>query len=55
MEKNNFKQKFQGMPIEKHDTAASANISYVKPISKVPIPNENEIRNAKDWVDANEK
>lgn len=42
-------------PIEKHETAAWANIEETKPVSNVPIPSENETRNAKDWVDANEK
>lgn len=55
MAKNNFKEKFQVIPIEKHDTAAWANISKVKPVTNVSIPNEQETRNAKDWVDANQK
>lgn len=43
-------------PIEKHTTASWANINDQKPISKVPMPSEFEVRNAKDWVDdENEK
>lgn len=42
-------------PVEKHDTAAWANIEEVKDISHVSIPNQSEVRNAKDWVDSNEK
>ena len=42
-------------PIEKHETAAWANIEKTKPISKVTIPSNTETRNAKDWVDNNEK
>lgn len=42
-------------PIEKHDTAAWANITDNLPVSNVPIPNEHETRNAKEWVDSNEK
>lgn len=42
-------------PIENHETAAWANISDKKPVSEVPIPSKNEVRNAKDYVDANEK
>ena len=42
-------------PIENHGTAAWANISDKKPVSEVPLPSKNEVRNAKDWVDANEK
>lgn len=42
-------------PIEKHDTAAITNISNQKSISKVPIPSEFEVNNAKDWVDDENK
>ncbi|MBU3073043.1 CDIF630_02480 family spore surface protein [Clostridium estertheticum] len=42
-------------PIEKHDTASWANISDQKPVSKVPIPSELEVNNAKDWVDDENK
>lgn len=55
MTKNNIKDKCQRIPVEKHDTAAWANIADVKPISNVSIPDEQETRNAKDWVDANQK
>ncbi len=51
MDRKNFIEK----PIEKHDTAAWANIKDMKPISKVPIPSETEVRNGKEWVDTNEK
>lgn len=43
------------MPIEKHDTAAWANIESMKPICNVSIPSEVEVRNAKEWVDTNQK
>ncbi|KZL93481.1 CDIF630_02480 family spore surface protein [Clostridium magnum] len=42
-------------PIEKHETASWANIEETKPVSNVSIPSENETRNAKDYVDSNEK
>lgn len=42
-------------PIEKHETASWANISKTKSVSKVTIPSNTETRNAKDWVDSNEK
>ena len=42
-------------PIEKHDTAAWANISEQKPVSKVSVPSDFEVSNAKDWVDENKK
>jgi hypothetical protein len=41
--------------IESHETAAWANISETKPVSGVTIPSKDEVRNAKDYVDANEK
>ncbi len=51
----NEKEKDMSLPIENHETAALANIEDLKPVSKVSIPNVSEVRNAKDWVDANEK
>ncbi len=44
-----------GVPVEKHDTAAWANIDKIKSHSKVTIPSEMQIINAKDHVDENEK
>lgn len=55
MEDKNKKEHFMGMPIEKHDTAAWANIEDTKPVSNVSVPAKSETRNAKDWVDANQK
>lgn len=52
---NNYKEKFNFMPIEKHETAAWANIEKTKPLSNVAIPNEDEVMNAKEYVDENEK
>lgn len=43
------------VPIEKHDTAAWANIEDTQPVSGVTIPSETEVRNAKEWVDTNQK
>ncbi|OGO84857.1 MAG: DUF3787 domain-containing protein [Clostridiales bacterium GWE2_32_10] len=43
------------IPIEKHTTAAWANITETKPVSKVAVPNQKSVRNAKDYVDANQK
>ncbi|AVP53617.1 hypothetical protein K144313037_09340 [Clostridium tetani] len=42
-------------PIEQHDTAAWANIEYLKPVSQVSVPSETEAFNAKEWVDSNQK
>jgi len=55
MAKNKFKERFIKKPIEEHTTAAWANIKKEKPISNVSIPDEIEVRNAKEWVDTNEK
>lgn len=55
MAENRYKEKNMAMPIENHATAAWANIEKTKPVSRVAIPNDNEVRNAKDYVDANQK
>jgi len=55
MAENNYKQRFMGKPIENHDTAAWAKIYKTKPVSNVTIPDELEVRNAKEWVDTNQK
>lgn len=55
MAENNYKEKHIAMPIEKHNTAAWANIEKTKPVSKVTMPNEKQVRNAKEYVDTNEK
>ncbi|KAJ49480.1 hypothetical protein BD780_002165 [Clostridium tetanomorphum] len=43
------------IPIEQHNTAAWANIEYMKPESQVTVPSEVETFNAKEWVDSNQK
>jgi len=55
MAQNNYKEKFIGMPIEKHDTAAWANVAKMKPVSKVNIPDEIQVMDAKEYVDSNQK
>jgi len=55
MAKNKFKDRFMAVPIEKHDTAAWANNAENKPVSKVNIPDEIQVRNAKEYVDSNQK
>ena len=52
---NKIKKKFATKPIEKHESAAWANIESQKPVSKVAIPSEIEVDNAKDYVDTNQK
>lgn len=55
MADNKFKQHFMAIPIEEHNTAAWANIERTKPVSNVAIPSEIEVRNAKEYVDTNQK
>ena len=43
------------VPIENHITAALDTIRSKDPVSKVPHPSEVDMRDAKDFVDSNEK
>lgn len=55
MADNRYKEKHMAKPIENHETAAWANTENKKPVSNVMIPGEMDVRNAKEWVDTNEK
>ena len=55
MADNRYKEKNMTTPIEKHETAAWANIESTKQISKVTMPSEEQVDNAKEHVDSNEK
>ena len=55
MENRKPKDQNQQKPIENHDTAAWANIETQQDVSKVNIPNEIQVRNAKEYVDSNQK
>ena len=55
MAKNNFKEKNMVKPIENHETAAWASQAGLKAVSKVNIPDEIQVRNAKEYVDSNQK
>ncbi|WP_190285333.1 DUF3787 domain-containing protein [Clostridium sp. JN-1] len=55
MEEDRVKDSSMESPIEKHDTAAWANIHKSKPVSNVPVPSEFDVKNAKEYVDSNEK
>jgi hypothetical protein len=55
MAKNTSKDNNMREPIEKHDTAAWANISEKKPVSNVPVPSDFETDYAKTWVEENKK
>lgn len=55
MADNRYKEHDMAKPIERHDTAAWANIVETKDVSNVHIPSELDVRNAKEWVDTNQK
>lgn len=55
MADNKNKEKFMANPIEKHDTAAWSNTEKSKHESRVTMPSETQVRNAKEYVDSNEK
>ena len=55
MAKNKTKDKNLKKQIENHDTAAWANIDQLKAISQVSIPDVEQVENAKDYVDENQK
>jgi hypothetical protein len=55
MDKKLTKRTNPKQPIEKHDTAAWANIETVKSDSCVTIPSDTQVRNSKEHVDSNEK
>ena len=55
MAKNRFKEKNMSSQIENHKTAAWSNVSSSKKASKVNIPDDIQVRNAKEYVDSNEK
>ena len=48
---NTDKSKSNPTPIERHDTAAWANIESTKEISNVSVPDESETMHAKEHVD----
>lgn len=50
-----FRRQFNKIPIEKHETAAWANISKTKPVSKITIPEDFHVENAKEYVEENQK
>lgn len=54
MAKNRFRQKFNAVPIEQHTNSPISNIAKTKPVSKVTIPDEEDVMNAKEWVDTNQ-
>jgi Domain of unknown function (DUF3787) len=55
MAENRYKEQHMDTPIENYATAPIFNRERLQPRTKVNLPNEMETRNAKDWVDANQK
>jgi hypothetical protein len=55
MNENRRKEVFMQKPIERHDTASWADVEKTKPVSKVLVPKEIGVLNAKEYVDENEK
>lgn len=55
MSENKRKQVFMQKPIERHDTASWADVGETQPVTKVIIPKEIGVINAKEYVDQNQK
>lgn len=56
MAENKSKESFMAHPVERHDTAAwRGHIEKIQSDTNVGIPSEIEVRNAKEWVDSNQK
>lgn len=55
MANNKYKEKHMAQPIENHSTAAWANQSQLKAVSKVNIPDEQQVEDARDYVNENQK
>ncbi|WP_229537002.1 CDIF630_02480 family spore surface protein [Pelosinus baikalensis] len=54
MAENRSKKKFQANPIERHETAAwRGHIEKTKPESNVPVPSEESVAEAREWVNTN--
>lgn len=52
---NKQKNRVYKEPIEKHETAAWADAERLQPVTQVRIPCEIQVRNAKEYVDTNQK
>jgi len=55
MNKSKVRERIIRIPVEHHVTAAWANIEKHEPVSRIPIPSEFAVEEAKDWVDSNQK
>jgi len=55
MDGNKNKQHYKKTPIEKHYTAAWADIESSVPVSEVTLPSEEQVINAKEHVETDQK
>ena len=55
MAENKYKEFHMRTPVENHATAAWANMDSLKDVSRVNIPDEMQVMNAKEYVDENQK
>ncbi len=55
MTKKSLNENVLNMVIENHKTASWANIETMKQQSNVPIPSVDEVLNAKEYVEVNQK
>jgi len=55
MAQNRLKEKMNILPVEEHTNSPISNITKTKPVSRVPIPDEDSVADAKRWVDENQK
>ncbi|MBC7958645.1 MAG: DUF3787 domain-containing protein [Vallitaleaceae bacterium] len=55
MSENNSIGNHKNKPIENHETAPLADIEKTTTDGKVPIPREEAVDQAREWVDINEK
>lgn len=55
MTENKYKEFHMRTPVENHATAAWADMDDLKDVSRVNIPDETQIINAKEYVDENHK
>lgn len=55
MAENHYKEFHMRTPVENHATAAWADMARLKDVSRVSIPDEMQVMDAKDYVDENHK
>ncbi len=55
MAKNKANKKHINKPVEEQDTAAWASIENLQSKSRTPLPSDLGVKNAKEYVDTNQK